>query len=146
MVPAEDQHECDDRFLTGEWMGFFVQPDSPQRHAMDLVLEFTAGTISGVGNDRVGEFAIQGMYDTETGQCSWLKQYVGQHGVTYTGRARERGIIGQWSIRGQPAFWTGPFFIWPRASGDLTSQFERAFLEYDLEPPADIVTPELVEV
>ena len=146
MLPPYDHRECDDRFLTGKWMGFFVQPDSRQRHAMDLVLEFTNGTISGVGNDRVGEFTIRGAYDAETGQCSWLKQYVGQHGVAYAGQARQRGIIGQWRIPGQPAFWTGPFFIWPRAYGDLTSEFERAFLEYELEPPTEIVTPELVEV
>ena len=89
-MPAE-QHEFDDRFLTGEWKGFFVQPDSRQRHAMELVLEFAGGTITGFGVDRVGKFAIRGTYDTDTGQCSWLKQYLGQHGVDYAGQARQRG-------------------------------------------------------
>ena len=146
MLPAEHQHECDDRFVTGEWKGFFVQPDSRQRYAMDLVLEFTEGTMSGFGDDRIGQFTIRGTYDTETGQCSWVKQYVGQHGVDYAGQARQRGIIGHWRIPGTPDFWTGPFFIWPRAYGDLDAEFERAFLEYELELSPGIVTPELVEV
>ena len=146
MLPVDDQHECDDRFVTGEWKGFFVQPDSRQRHAMDLVLEFIEGTMSGFGDDCVGKFTIRGTYDTETGQCSWIKQYLGQHRVAYTGQARQRGIIGQWRIPGQPAFWTGPFFIWPRAYGDLESEFERAFLEYELELSPGVATPELVEV
>ena len=144
-MPAE-QHEFDDRFLTGEWKGFFVQPDSRQRHAMELVLEFAGGTITGFGVDRVGKFAIRGTYDTDTGQCSWLKQYLGQHGVDYAGQARQRGIIGQWQIPGQPAFWSGPFFIWPRAYGDLESEFERAFLEFELELSPEVGTPELVDV
>jgi hypothetical protein len=146
MLPTENQPECDDRFPSGPWKGFFVQPDSRQRYSMDLMLEFNDGRISGAGNDHIGEFAIRGSYDTETGVCSWTKQYLGQHSVTYTGQARERGIIGQWSIPGQPAFWTGPFFIWPRAYGDLESEFERAFLEYELSPPLEVTTPELVEV
>jgi hypothetical protein len=140
-----DLHECDDRFVSGEWTGFFMQPDTRQRHAMDLVLRFAGGTISGNGNDRIGEFTISGKYDADTASCAWHKQYVGQHGVFYGGQARQRGIIGHWQIPGQPSFWTGPFFIWPRAYGDLSSEFERAFLEYEMDPPAEIVTPELVE-
>ena len=146
MLPADDQHEYDDRFVTGEWKGFFMQPDSRHRYAMDLVLEFAEGIVSGFGDDRVGKFTIHGTYDTETGQCLWLKQYVGQHGVDYAGQARQRGIIGQWQIPGLPAFWTGPFFIWPRAYGDLDAEFERAFLEYELELSPGVATPELVEV
>jgi len=145
MLPADDQHEYDDRFVTGEWKGFFMQPDSRHRYAMDLVLEFAEGIVSGFGDDRVGKFTIHGTYDTETGQCLWLKQYVGQHGVDYAGQARQRGIIGQWQIPGLPAFWTGPFFIWPRAYGDLDAEFERAFLEYELELSPGVATPELVE-
>ena len=144
-MPPE-QHEFDDRFLTGEWKGFFVQPDSRQRHAMELVLEFTDGAITGFGVDRVGKFTIRGSYNTDTGQCTWLKQYLGQHGVDYAGQARQRGIIGQWQIPGQPAFWSGPFFVWPRTYGDLESEFERAFLEFALELSPEIGTPELVDV
>jgi hypothetical protein len=55
--------------------------------------------------------------------------------VEYAGQARQGGIIGQWRIPGLPAFWSGPFFIWPRASGDLGSAFEKAYLEYELALP-----------
>ena len=54
-------------------------------------------------------------------------------------QARQRGIIGQWQIPGQPVSWSGPFFVWPRALGDLQSEFESAFLEYELTSPADSV-------
>ena len=146
-VPTDElEPELDDRFASGEWMGFYVQPDSRQRHAMGLFLEFAQGTISGAGSDPVGEFTIRGTYDTTTAECSWTKQYIGQHSVKYSGRARERGIIGQWWIPGQPAFWCGPFFIWPRALGDLESAFEKAFLEYDLISPLSASPSEPAEV
>ena len=119
---------------------------SGQRYAMDLVLEFADGAISGFGDDCVGEFTIRGSYDTNSARCSWHKQYLGQHVVVYTGQARQRGVIGEWRIPGDSASWTGPFFIWPRAFGDLGSGFERAFLEYELELSPGIVTPELIEV
>jgi hypothetical protein len=133
MPTVDEPHECDDRFPTGEWKGFYVQADSRRRYLMDLVLEFAQGRITGMGSDPVGKFAIRGAYDTTTGQCSWTKQYLGQHSVRYAGRAHQGGIIGQWHVAGQPAVWSGPFFIWPRASGDLESAFEKAFLEYELE-------------
>lgn len=145
MPTTDEPHEMDDRFPTGEWRGFYVQPDSRQRHTMELLLEFAQEEISGLGDDSVGEFTIKGTYDTRTGQCWWNKQYVGQHRVFYEGRANGRGIIGQWRIPGQPASWSGPFFIWPRALGDLESEFERAFLEYELSVPAPASPAELVE-
>ncbi len=135
MPTLDEPHELDDRFPTGEWKGFYVQPDSRQRYAMDLVLAFAQDRISGTGDDVVGQFTIHGAYDTITAECSWTKHYVGQHSVEYAGRARQGGIIGQWRIPGRPGFWCGPFFIWPRASGDLESAFEKAFLEYELAMP-----------
>jgi hypothetical protein len=135
MTTAEEQREFDDRFPTGEWTGFYLQPDSRQRHMMDLVLQFAQDRISGVGDDSIGKFAISGRYDTTTAECSWTKQYLGQHSVQYAGLARHGGIIGEWRISGLPAFWTGPFVIWPRASGDLRAEFEKAFLECELARP-----------
>lgn len=127
----------DDRFPNGEWIGFYIQPDGRQRHVMDLLLQFAGDRISGNGKDPIGEFTITGTFDTTTGKCSWVKQYVGQHSVEYTGEARERGIIGQWRISGMPKFWSGPFFIWPRAFGNLESAFEKAFVEYELASSLD---------
>jgi len=129
---VDEQHETDDRFPTGEWMGFYMQPDGRRRYRMDLFLEFVPNAITGRGTDAIGEFAIRGAYDAATARCEWTKQYVGGHGVEYTGVAGRRGIVGRWSIPGQPASWSGPFFVWPRALGDRESEFEKAFLEYDL--------------
>lgn len=122
----------DDRFPAGEWTGFYLLPITVQRYGMDLVLQFTSGRISGSGSDPVGNFAISGAYDPTIGDCSWTKQYIGKHGVDYVGRAYRQGITGEWNIPGEPAFWSGPFFIWPRESSDCESEFEKAFLEYEL--------------
>ncbi len=100
---------------------------------MDVFLRFAEEVIFGIGADRVGEFTIRGAYDKRTAECSWTKQYVGQHSVEYTEQVHERGgIIGQWRIPGQPAFRSGPFCIWPQALGGFELAFEKAFLENDL--------------
>ncbi|MHB8900028.1 MAG: hypothetical protein ACYC6Y_14870 [Thermoguttaceae bacterium] len=143
---SEEPHEIDDRFPTGEWIGFYLQPDSRQRHRMGLALEFTEGRIAGIGDDPVGRFTIRGSYDTSTAACSWAKQYVGKHAVDYSGQARQGGIIGHWSIASEPALWSGPFFIWPKAHGELDAAFERAFLEYELESSGTPSPAECVEV
>jgi hypothetical protein len=132
MPSADEKHEKDGRFPTGEWTGFYVQPDTRQRHVMELFLQFGRDRIAGEGDDPVGKFTITGQYDTKTGKCSWAKKYVGQHSVEYTGESRARGIIGHWRIAGMPIFWSGPFFIWPKTFGDQESEFEKAFVEYDL--------------
>ena len=100
---------------------------------------------AGKGDDPVGEFTISGAYETQTGECSWTKQYIGQHLVEYTGKTRDRGIVGEWRIPGNPEFWSGPFFIWPRTLGDLKSAFEKAFLEYELSKPFVDSPPDPVE-
>lgn len=146
MSSPDEQHETDDRFPTGPWIGFFLQPDSSQRHRMDLSLQFAQDRITGEGYDWVGEFTIAGTYNTKTGDCSWTKHYLGQHSVNYAGQARHRGIVGQWQIPELSPFWTGPFFVWPRAYGDLGADFERVFLEYELSAPCSDRPSELVEV
>jgi hypothetical protein len=112
---------------------------------MDMLLQFSQDRISGTGDDPVGRFAVSGTYDTITGACSWTKQYFGQHAVEYAGQARQGGIIGKWRVPGMPAFWSGPFFIWPRTSGNLESAFEKAFLEYELVLPCAGSPTDLVE-
>lgn len=132
-MPAADvQNETDDRFPTGEWAGFFVQPGSPQRHSMQLSLQFAQAGISGDGDDPVGKFTIMGSYDVASGECTWAKHYIGQHDVAYTGKAGQQGIVGQWRIPRQPNFWSGPFLIWPRGLDDMELGFEKAYLKYEL--------------
>ncbi len=133
MGKTEKKLESDSRFPSGEWNGFFIQPGSRQRFVMEMFLEFCDARMSGGGDDIVGKFTISGRYDLETGRCSWAKQYVGQHCVDYGGVSREQGIVGGWTIQGAAPGWQGPFFIWPRALGDLESVFERVFVEFELE-------------
>ena len=40
--PQDDQPavETDERFPSGPWTGFFIHPDSPRRHRMELEFAF----------------------------------------------------------------------------------------------------------
>jgi hypothetical protein len=80
---------------------------------MDLVLEFKNGVITGDGADGIGSFVISGNYSTQSGECSWAKQYVGRHVVDYKGFREGKGIWGNWTL----PLWTGGFHIWPLSEG-----------------------------
>ena len=113
--------ETDDRFPSGKWIGFYLQPPVPGRGQMELLLTFQNGSMTGEGRDPVGEFLINGKYAVEDGQCHWIKQYVGQHQVFYRGFNEGKGIWGTWEI---PQSWyasTGGFHIWPEGMADLTN-------------------------
>ncbi|MDB5351567.1 MAG: hypothetical protein JWN86_2814 [Planctomycetota bacterium] len=110
--PTEDA-----RFPSGPWTGFFLQPDLPGRHAMELILTFKDGQVTGDGRDRVGAFLIRGRFQTEDGRCWWTKSYVGLHDVSYQGYNEGRGIWGLWEIE---APWRGGFHIWPEGMSDPT--------------------------
>jgi hypothetical protein len=127
---ARTQVEADPRFPSGPWTGFFAQRVRPGRNTMSLDLHFRDGCLEGKGSDAVGPFTFSGSYDTSDGKCRWIKQYLGQHAVTYSGVNEGQGIWGVWEIN---VLWglirdRGVFHIWPRgmtpADADLT---ERAF-------------------
>lgn len=103
--------ETDERFPSGPWTGFFVQPVLSGRHWMELHLTFEKGAVRGEGRDWVAEFLIFGKYETETGKCWFTKRYVGRHDVAYLGYNEGRGIWGTWEMV-DPA-WKGGFHIWP---------------------------------
>lgn len=104
--------ETDERFPSGPWTGFFLQPILPGRHWMELNLTFQNGSVSGEGRDWVGEFLIRGRYDTSDGKCWWSKRYLGRHDVAYLGYNEGRGIWGNWDIVDPPL--KGGFHIWPK--------------------------------
>ena len=106
--------EQDDRFPSGPWEGYFLQPGLPGRHGMELFLTFREGTLSGEGRDVVGEFLIKGSYERDSGKCWWSKRYVGRHDVAYQGYNEGRGIWGMWEIT---ASFKGGFHIWPLGMG-----------------------------
>jgi hypothetical protein len=76
---------------------------------MDLVLEFKNGTMTGEGADGIGFFTIAGNYSTQSGECNWVKQYVGRHAVRYQGFQEGKGIWGNWTL----TLFKGGFHIWP---------------------------------
>ena len=124
--------EPDPRYPSGEWSGFYKQPDSEKRHWMLFYLEFGGGQIRGEGNDWVGAFHLSGTYDTSTGRCRWTKQYLGRHRVEYEGVNQGQGIIGVWTIADD---WSDHFHIWPKGMGNL----EEMYLE--AERPQEITAP-----
>jgi len=100
-------------FPSGPWVGFYTYAGSRRKYLMDLMLEFKHGSMTGEGADGVGFFVISGNYSTETGDCSWVKQYVGRHAVDYRGYREGKGIWGTWSLKGAK----GGFHIWPLSEG-----------------------------
>jgi hypothetical protein len=129
MNPTEDlEVETDERFPSGPWTGFFVQPILPGRHQMDMILTFREGLIDGEGRDRIGDFVFKGRYQVEDGKCWWTKTYLRQHGVAYQGFNEGKGIWGTWEYSSTNR---GGFHIWPVAMGDPT----RARLAEAIEEP-----------
>lgn len=122
--PAEPPVESDDRFPSGPWTGFFLQPGRPGRHWMELILTFRQEMIRGEGRDFVGEFLIRGRYNTADGKCWWAKRYIGKHDVAYQGFNEGKGIWGVWSMDDPP--FRGGFHIWPVGRGDPTQQTQAA--------------------
>ena len=85
-------------FPRGRWRGWWEQ-ESHGRQWMDpLELESDGVHLSGSGVDMVGPFVFRGLQNPD-GMISLVKQYLGQHAVTYTGRAEGEGaIVGVWNI------------------------------------------------
>jgi hypothetical protein len=120
------QVELDERLPTGEWRGFYLDRRRTGRGWMQMYLQFTGGKIKGEGTDHVGPWHVRGIYDLDSGNCSWTKQYLGQHQVLYRGICGDQGIIGEWRIG---ASVTGSFHVWPAKYGNLTENY----LETELE-------------
>jgi hypothetical protein len=119
--------EEDSRFPSGVWKGFYLQYWMPGRHATDMDLTFEDGRLTGSGSDRVGQFTIDGTYDLATGQCRWVKQYVGRHSIEYSGLNEGRGIWGVWELPqlGGLLKDRGGFHIWPEGS-DVAEESDEA--------------------
>jgi hypothetical protein len=101
------------QFPSGPWVGFYTYSNRPRKHMMDLVLEFKNGKMTGDGADGIGFFVISGSYSEQSGECSWVKQYVGRHAVDYKGYREGKGIWGNWTLTGG----RGGFHIWPLSEG-----------------------------
>jgi hypothetical protein len=133
MLEHEEMNlERDPRFPSGAWTGFFLQLWRPGRHKTDLSLTCRDGDLTGTGRDLVGPFSIQGRYDLDTGECEWIKRYLGQHTVTYRGHNDGHGIWGVWEIKQLGGLYIdrGGFHIWPEGTdiSEETDQTEQAVL------------------
>jgi len=119
-----------DEFPSGPWTGFYVYGGRPERHRMDLGLDFAKGTVTGEGTDDLGAFVVRGRFDAAAKECHWTKTYVGGHDVYYDGFREGRYIWGTWEIR---ATLTGGFKVWPLAggAGDGDAQPEEKELPVD---------------
>lgn len=102
----------DVNYPSGPWIGFYNYFDTPQRHRMDIHLNFSQGRVTGDGVDDIGRFSINGRYDTSTHECHWTKQYLGRHSVFYKGFREGKGIWGTWELK----IYRGGFHIWPLGS------------------------------
>lgn len=125
--------ETDPRFPSGPWQGFFLMAHWPGQHSMELDLNFRQGVVTGEGRDRIGLFHMRGVYKLDTGECTWTKQYVGKHDVTYHGYNEGKGIWGLWQI---PPNYQGGFHIWPTAMGDP----RHPKLAEAIDTPLEIIT------
>jgi hypothetical protein len=124
--PEPDDCEPDPRFPSGPWTGFFLQYWIPGRNTTNLSLTCRDGQLEGTGNDRVGPYTIDGRYDLATGQCDWIKQYLGKHKVAYRGINDGHGIWGVWEIRILAGLYIdrGGFHLWPEGT-DVSEQSEQ---------------------
>ena len=130
--------ESDDRFPTGPWTGFFLQPGTPERHWMELSLIFREGIMAGTGRDRVGRFTVSGRYYLDSGRAHWTKTYVAEHSIAYSGYNEGKGIWGVWEYQSN---WRGGFHIWPEAMGDPTQLKLAEAVKAPTEAQAEIPTP-----
>jgi len=97
------------QFPSGQWVGFYTYAGRTRKYLMDLILEFKSERMTGEGADGIGFFVISGNYSEQSGECSWVKQYVGRHAVEYNGYQEGKGIWGNWVVD----LGKGGFHIWP---------------------------------
>jgi hypothetical protein len=141
MTPSHPTAEADPRFPSGKWTGFFTDKRLPGKHAMELLLSFAGGTMTGTGRDRVGHFTIAGTYQISDGLCEFVKQYRG-HAIHYHGYNEGKGIWGKWELRWHGFVFTGGFHIWPEGMPDPTTP--RLAEEADVPAEAEELVPAVV--
>jgi hypothetical protein len=81
------------------WSGHFMQNgQKTNMHFQNFQIDLN-GNIWGHGSDNVGNFNISGRMNNN-GSFKFVKQYYGQHAVTYQGRCQGAYLSGQWVIPG----------------------------------------------
>ena len=86
-----------------EWKGYYVQfgQQFPMEFA-DLQINIASAQpgVSGSGADIVGNFTLQGSYDSSSSAIKFTKQYEGAHAIYYEGTlsASQTEITGYWGF------------------------------------------------
>ena len=99
-------------------------------------INFDAGAIVAHGTDKIGAFPFSGSYSESTGDCAWVKHYLGKHDVDYRGAYENGCIWGCWNI----GTFQGGFKIWPQAANTNTIQAEATNAEVIPGPSHEIRT------
>ena len=126
-----DSPATDADFPSGEWIGYYRHDGTNYRQEMHL--SFTAGRMSGAGEDSIGPFVIRGSYDPDSKEAWWTKTYLGAHSVLYKGYREIKGIWGMWEI---PPLDRDGFHIWPRQHGEAEADSASADVEEPVMAPA----------
>lgn len=123
--------EFDERFPSGNWIGWFVQRGN--RSLMRIHIAFHKGKIQAHGSDYLGRFTLTGTYDSDSGAVNFSKVYESSLSlVLYHGYNEGKGIWGGWrfpdiSDRGDfyiwPTEWLHPDMIAEHAENDLQTTF-----------------------
>lgn len=108
-------------FPSGRWSGFYVYAGDSAQHPMSARIKFTGGTIFGEGADEIGAFTLSGWYSEESGDCAWVKRYLGAHEVDYRGARDGKGIWGTWRLDE----YRGGFHLWPETDEKNADQLTR---------------------
>lgn len=106
--------------LSGRWRGWYAYGAGGQHHPMELLLTQRGESVSGAGQDDIGNFSIQGT-GAEDGAVRWLKRYP-THAVDYDGVSDGRFIRGAWRLEEG----SGTFCLWRDGSGPALAEAEPA--------------------
>ena len=108
---------------------------------MGMQMRFNGGTIFAEGDDTIGPFTLSGWYVEESGDCQWVKRYIGGHDVDYRGAQDGRGIWGTWHI----GTFSGGFHIWPLGDSAraLVAKHEAAGMELPVPPVPKRIEPKI---
>lgn len=81
------------------WSGYYVQNGTRHQMRFHHFAAIEGGGVFGDGTDVVGDFQIEGNVQSD-GQLRFIKQYIGQHSVIYTGKLDGKTIDGTWELPG----------------------------------------------
>jgi len=114
----------DTSFPSGSWHGYYRQYNA-NHSLMTFELTFIDSVVEGGGQDEVGRYRIQGIFNPETLKVAFGKTYIRGtgnphenkgHTVEYRGernRNPAQGLRGTWHVRLPHYSGDGPFHLWP---------------------------------